>query len=82
MSAAQLARNLDRIKRKFDVMHALGTDRILVCSNVSADTIADDGLLVDQLGALAEARGRPAWSPRTKRSRGPRREALRPCGNS
>ncbi|MBA5819318.1 TIM barrel protein, partial [Escherichia coli] len=55
VSAAQLARNLDRIKRKFDVMHALGTDRILVCSNVSADTIADDGLLVDQLGALAEA---------------------------
>ncbi|MDN7582260.1 bifunctional sugar phosphate isomerase/epimerase/4-hydroxyphenylpyruvate dioxygenase family protein [Burkholderia orbicola] len=55
VSAAQLARNLDRIKRKFDVMHALGTDRILVCSSVAADTIADDGLLVDQLGVLAEA---------------------------
>ncbi|EJO57521.1 sugar phosphate isomerase/epimerase family protein, partial [Burkholderia multivorans] len=55
VSAAQLARNLDRVRRKFDVMHALGTDRILVCSNVSPDTIADDALLVDQLGALAEA---------------------------
>ena len=40
VSPAQLARNLDRI---------------LVCSNVSPDTIADDALLVDQLGALAEA---------------------------
>ncbi|MBH9645271.1 bifunctional sugar phosphate isomerase/epimerase/4-hydroxyphenylpyruvate dioxygenase family protein [Burkholderia vietnamiensis] len=55
VSPAQLARNLDRIRRKFDVMHALGTDRILVCSNVSPDTIADDALLIDQLGALAEA---------------------------
>jgi 4-hydroxyphenylpyruvate dioxygenase len=57
VSAARLARNLDRAKRKFDVMHELGTDRILVCSNVSPDTIGDDALIVDQLGALAEAAG-------------------------
>ena len=55
VSAERLARNLDRVKRKFDLMHELGTDRILVCSNVSADTIRDDGLLVEQLGALAHA---------------------------
>ncbi|MDE1182691.1 sugar phosphate isomerase/epimerase and 4-hydroxyphenylpyruvate domain-containing protein [Paraburkholderia sp.] len=55
VSAERLARNLDRVKRKFDLMHELGTDRILVCSNVSPDTIADDALIVDQLGALALA---------------------------
>ncbi|WP_070108556.1 bifunctional sugar phosphate isomerase/epimerase/4-hydroxyphenylpyruvate dioxygenase family protein [Burkholderia plantarii] len=55
VDAAQLARNLERARRKFDLMHALGTDRILVCSNVSPQTLADDALLTDQLGALAEA---------------------------
>ncbi|WP_323123390.1 bifunctional sugar phosphate isomerase/epimerase/4-hydroxyphenylpyruvate dioxygenase family protein [Burkholderia alba] len=53
--ATQLARNLDRVKRKFALMHELGADRILVCSNVSPDALADDALLVDQLGALADA---------------------------
>jgi 4-hydroxyphenylpyruvate dioxygenase len=55
VSAERLVRNLDRVKRKFDLMHELGTDRILVCSNVSADTIRDDALIVGQLGALAQA---------------------------
>ena len=55
VSAERLARNLERAKRKFDVMHELGTDRILVCSNVSPDTIGDDSLMTDQLGALARA---------------------------
>jgi 4-hydroxyphenylpyruvate dioxygenase len=55
VSAERLARNLERAKRKFDLMHELGTDRILVCSNVSADTIADDALSIDQLGTLALA---------------------------
>ncbi|CAG4888117.1 bifunctional sugar phosphate isomerase/epimerase/4-hydroxyphenylpyruvate dioxygenase family protein [Paraburkholderia saeva] len=55
VSAERLARNLDRVKRKFDLMHELGTDRILVCSNVSPDTIGDDALIVDQLGTLARA---------------------------
>ncbi|MFM0740868.1 TIM barrel protein [Paraburkholderia xenovorans] len=55
VSAERLARNLERAKRKFDVMHELGTDRILVCSNVSPDTIGDDSLMIDQLGALARA---------------------------
>src|ERR1700737_4257966 len=51
----RLARNLERAKRKFDLMHELGADRILVCSNVSPDTIADDALIADQLGARARA---------------------------
>jgi 4-hydroxyphenylpyruvate dioxygenase len=53
VSAERLARNAERIKRKFDVMHALGTDRLLVCSNALADTICDDALVVDQLAVLA-----------------------------
>ncbi|AJY40206.1 sugar phosphate isomerase/epimerase and 4-hydroxyphenylpyruvate domain-containing protein [Burkholderia humptydooensis] len=51
----RLARNLERARRKFELMHELGADRILVCSNVSPDAIGDDALLVDQLGALARA---------------------------
>lgn len=55
VSGERLARNLERAKRKFDLMHELGTNRILVCSNVSPDTIRDDALIADQLGALALA---------------------------
>ncbi len=57
VSAERLARNVERVKRKFDVMHELGADRLLVCSNVSPDTIADDALVAEQLGALAKAAG-------------------------
>src|ERR1700712_2414869 len=35
-------RNLDRAERKFDVMQALGTDLVLVCSNVQSAAIDDD----------------------------------------
>ncbi|GLU31020.1 TIM barrel protein [Trinickia caryophylli] len=49
----RFARNLERVRRKFDLMHALGTTHLLVCSNVSADALGDESLLVDQLGALA-----------------------------
>ncbi|HKT99677.1 MAG TPA: TIM barrel protein [Paraburkholderia sp.] len=55
VSAERLARNLERVKRKFDLMHELGTDRLLVCSSVSPDTIGDDALAIDQLGQLAQA---------------------------
>ncbi|AOJ72206.1 4-hydroxyphenylpyruvate dioxygenase [Burkholderia sp. MSMB2042] len=51
----RLARNLERAKRKFELMHELGAERILVCSNVSPDALGDDALLVAQLGALARA---------------------------
>ncbi|WP_183727655.1 MULTISPECIES: bifunctional sugar phosphate isomerase/epimerase/4-hydroxyphenylpyruvate dioxygenase family protein [Paraburkholderia] len=55
VSAARLARNVERVKRKFDVMHELGTDRLLVCSSVAPDAIDDDALAIDQLGELAKA---------------------------
>ena len=54
VSAERLARNLERARRKFELMHELGTDRVLVCSNASADSIGGDALLVDQLGQFAE----------------------------
>lgn len=51
----RLARNLERVRRKFDLMHELGADRLLLCSNVSPDALGDEALIVDQLGALAHA---------------------------
>ena len=36
MPEPQRRRNLDRAERKFDVMQALGTDLLLVCSNVES----------------------------------------------
>ncbi|WP_097190642.1 bifunctional sugar phosphate isomerase/epimerase/4-hydroxyphenylpyruvate dioxygenase family protein [Caballeronia arationis] len=55
VSPERLARNVERAKRKFELMHELGTDRMLACSNVSPETIADDALIADQLGVLARA---------------------------
>ncbi|WP_322054344.1 bifunctional sugar phosphate isomerase/epimerase/4-hydroxyphenylpyruvate dioxygenase family protein [Paraburkholderia bannensis] len=55
VSAERLARNVERVKRKFDVMHELGTDRLLVCSSVAPDAIDNDALAIDQLGELAKA---------------------------
>ncbi|MGH7211924.1 MAG: sugar phosphate isomerase/epimerase family protein, partial [Acetobacteraceae bacterium] len=42
MPEPQRARNLDRAERKFDAMAALGTDLVLVCSNLNAAAIDDD----------------------------------------
>jgi 4-hydroxyphenylpyruvate dioxygenase len=57
MEPAQLARNLDRAERKFDVMGELGTELILVCSNVQencnpspARSAADFALLAARAG--------------------------------
>ncbi|MBV9682470.1 MAG: sugar phosphate isomerase/epimerase and 4-hydroxyphenylpyruvate domain-containing protein [Solirubrobacterales bacterium] len=50
----QLERNLRRAEAKFDVVEALGADTMLVCSNVSDETIDDDGLAAQQLHALAD----------------------------
>jgi len=55
---AQVARSLDRVERKFDVMDALGTDLLLVCSNVQPDALADTDRLAEQFALLAEAAGR------------------------
>ena len=51
-------RNLDRAERKFDLMTELGTNRLLLCSNVAPDTIPDDQAAVDDLARLAERAGR------------------------
>lgn len=50
----RLAQQLDRAERKFELMHELGTDRILVCSNVSPTTITNDEIIAADLLALAE----------------------------
>lgn len=53
----QLERNLERARRKFDLMHRLGTDLILVCSNVATADAAHEAEMVDQLGRLADLAG-------------------------
>ncbi|CAN7558348.1 TIM barrel protein [Trinickia sp. LjRoot230] len=55
VSKERFARNLERARRKFDLMHELGASRLLVCSNVSPDALGDEQLIIDQLGALATA---------------------------
>src|SRR6202158_4836108 len=57
VSAERLARNLERARRKFELMHELGTDRVLVWSNASAGSIGGGALLFDQLRPVG-ARGR------------------------
>ncbi|MCF7202395.1 3-dehydroshikimate dehydratase QuiC [Pseudomonas oligotrophica] len=54
----RLQRNLDRAERKFDLMQELGTDLVLVCSNVAADSLGDEEILADDLGLLAERAGK------------------------
>ncbi|MBJ9973960.1 bifunctional sugar phosphate isomerase/epimerase/4-hydroxyphenylpyruvate dioxygenase family protein [Pseudomonas sp. S75] len=53
----RLGRNLDRASRKFDLMQELGTDLVLVCSNVQPDALGDEQGLVDDLRLLAEQAG-------------------------
>ncbi|MCO7633542.1 bifunctional sugar phosphate isomerase/epimerase/4-hydroxyphenylpyruvate dioxygenase family protein [Pseudomonas guariconensis] len=53
----RLQKNLDRAERKFDLMQELGTDLVLVCSNVQADALGDEQVLVDDLRLLAERAG-------------------------
>ncbi|MEU7815483.1 TIM barrel protein [Pseudonocardia sp. NPDC049154] len=50
----RFAANLRRAEHKFDVMEALGTDTVLVCSSAAPDAVADVDLLAEQLHALAE----------------------------
>ena len=73
---AQLARNLERAERKFDLMQELGTNLILVCSNVQPDASGDFDQLAEQFHQLAERAGRRgmylayealAWGSQIKR---------------
>lgn len=52
--AEQLRANLRRAERKFDLMHRLGVDTMLLCSNVATAITGESAVLVDQLGELAE----------------------------
>ena len=59
-NAAQVARSLDRMQRKFDVMEELGTRLILVCSSVQPEALGEVAALAEQfhrLAELAERRG-------------------------
>jgi 4-hydroxyphenylpyruvate dioxygenase len=60
MPAPQRARNFVRAERKFDLMQELGTDLLLVCSNVSPVSLGGiDRAATDfrELGERAKARG-------------------------
>jgi 4-hydroxyphenylpyruvate dioxygenase len=58
MPAELRQRGFDRAERKFDVMAEIGTDLILVCSNVSAQATGDRARIVDDLSQLGERAGR------------------------
>ena len=48
------SRNLVRAERKFALMKALGTDFMLICSNTSPLSVADDARAAEDLRELAE----------------------------
>lgn len=52
------SRNLDRAERKFDLMQALGTDLMLVCSNTQAAAVDDDARAAADLAEMAERASR------------------------
>ena len=54
MPEPQRSRNLDRAERKFDVMEALGTDLVLVCSTVQSTSLNDDARAAADLAEMAE----------------------------
>ena len=54
VTPVQLQRNLQRARRTFGMMAALGADTLLVCSNAAPETIEDDALAAAQLHELAE----------------------------
>lgn len=58
MPEPQRARNLDRAERKFDTMEALGTDLLLVCSNVQAAALGDPARAAADLREMAERAAR------------------------
>ncbi|WP_270935076.1 bifunctional sugar phosphate isomerase/epimerase/4-hydroxyphenylpyruvate dioxygenase family protein [Falsiroseomonas oryzae] len=58
MPDLQRARNLDRAERKFDIMQALGTDLLLVCSNTSAAALDDAARAASDLHEMADRAAR------------------------
>ena len=51
---ALFEKNLKRAEAKFRLMTRLGIDTMLLCSNVGTATIADDGIVVEQLRRLGD----------------------------
>src|SRR3712207_2731241 len=58
MPEPQRARNLDRAERKFDTMQALGTDLLLVCSNVQPAALPEPERAAADLREMAERAAR------------------------
>ena len=58
MPEPQRNRNMDRAERKFDIMGALGTNLVLVCSNTQAAAIDDDVRAAADLREMAERAAR------------------------
>jgi len=58
MPEPQRTRNLDRAERKFDLMEALGTDLVLVCSNTLPAAVNDDSRAAADLAEMAERAAR------------------------
>ncbi|MCK3770684.1 TIM barrel protein [Microbacterium aerolatum] len=54
VSEELFADNLRRAEAKFQIMERLGTDLMLVCSNVATATVDDDEVVAGQLGELAD----------------------------
>ncbi|HWG04610.1 MAG TPA: sugar phosphate isomerase/epimerase family protein [Beijerinckiaceae bacterium] len=54
MPEPQRSRNMERARRKFDLMSELGTGLLCVCSNVSEESVDDIGRAADDLGRLAD----------------------------
>ncbi|GGJ18177.1 bifunctional sugar phosphate isomerase/epimerase/4-hydroxyphenylpyruvate dioxygenase family protein [Neoroseomonas lacus] len=78
MPEPQRTRNLDRAERKFDTMQALGTDLVLVCSNVQPGALDDPARAAADLHDMAERAARRglrvcyealAWGRHVKRWR-------------
>lgn len=58
MDPRQYQRNLDRLERKFDVMEMLGTNLLLLCSNVQPHAGNNPAQLAAELAELAERAGK------------------------
>ncbi len=58
MPEPQRARNFTRIERKFDLMQELGTDLLLICSNVSPDSLGGIDRAADDFRMLGERAAR------------------------
>ena len=67
MPEPQRTAQLDRAERKFDVMQALGTDLVLVCSNVHPAAIDDDAAPPPTLRRWRSARIVAACASATRR---------------